>query len=55
MRITVKQLKQLIEESGANDDTVIRCGSDMVERFDHLEAIGFDNDINTLILYFTAA
>lgn len=50
MRLMVKQLKELIATTP--DDFVVRVGSDEVHRFDYLEAVGEDNDIGTVILYF---
>jgi len=52
MRLTVADLKRLIIEVAANDDDIIRVGSDSAERFDYLTAVGADNDTGTFILYF---
>jgi hypothetical protein len=49
-RLTIGELKEILKDEP--DDFVIRMGSEHVERFDYLSAIGIDNDCGTAILYF---
>lgn len=51
MRLTVKRLKEILDEI-AEDDFIVRVGSDEALRFDYLEEVGSDNDCGMVMLYF---
>lgn len=48
--MTVGRLRELLTCFTDDNDAEVRMGSDC-ERFDYVDAVGFDSDTNTLIIY----